>query len=101
MLRRMIIGLVMADAVGAGLTGNALAFSGGVSHVVVHPVPMTRNAVVAMPQTLPLLSACATSLSITPAIVGGYRRHQPSAVSSRSVSGPKHAAHGDNKELQS
>jgi hypothetical protein len=34
MLHRMIIGLVTAAAVAAGLTGNAFAFSGGVSHVV-------------------------------------------------------------------
>jgi hypothetical protein len=49
MLRRMIIGLVTTAAVGTGLTGNAFAFSGGVSHVVTYPVAMTTDAVVAMP----------------------------------------------------
>jgi hypothetical protein len=49
MLRRMIISLVTTAAVAAGLTGNAFAFSGGVSHVVAHPVPMTTDAVAAMP----------------------------------------------------
>ncbi|HEX2475545.1 MAG TPA: hypothetical protein VHK01_12410, partial [Lacipirellulaceae bacterium] len=33
----------------AGLAGDAFAFSGGVSHVVTHPIPMTTDAVVAMP----------------------------------------------------
>ena len=49
MLHRMIIGLVAAAAVGTGLTGNALAFSGGVSHVVAYPVATPTDAVVAMP----------------------------------------------------
>jgi hypothetical protein len=49
MLHRMIIGLVTAAAVAAGLIGNAFAFSGGVSHVVAHPVAMTTDAVAAMP----------------------------------------------------
>jgi hypothetical protein len=49
MLHRMIIGLVAAAAVGTGLTGNAFAFSGGVSHVVAYPVATTTDAVVAMP----------------------------------------------------
>jgi hypothetical protein len=49
MLRRMIIGLVTTAAVAAGLAGNAFAFSGGVSHVVAHPVAMATDAVAAMP----------------------------------------------------
>lgn len=49
MLHRTMIGLVTAAAVAAGLTGNAFAFSGGVSHVVAHPVAMTTHAVAAMP----------------------------------------------------
>jgi hypothetical protein len=49
MLHRMIIGLVTTAAVAAGLTGNAFAFSGGVSHVVAYPVATTTDAVVAMP----------------------------------------------------
>jgi hypothetical protein len=49
MLHRMIIGLVAAAAVGTGLTGNAFAFSGGVSHVVAYPVATTTDAVAAMP----------------------------------------------------
>jgi hypothetical protein len=49
MLHRMIIGLVTAAAVGTGLTGNAFAFSGGVSHVVAYPVATTTDDVVAMP----------------------------------------------------
>jgi hypothetical protein len=49
MLHRMIIGLVTAAAVAVGLTGNAFAFSGGVSHVVAYPVATTTDDVVAMP----------------------------------------------------
>jgi hypothetical protein len=49
MLRRMIIGLVTTAAVGTGLTGNAFAFSGGVSHVVAYPVATSTDAGEAMP----------------------------------------------------
>jgi hypothetical protein len=75
----MIIGLVTTAAVAAGLTGNAFAFSGGVSHVVAHSVAMTTDAVVAMPSD----AAAAVRLRDV------HRRHEPSAVSSRSVSGPE------------
>jgi hypothetical protein len=49
MLHRMIIDLVTTAAVAAGLTENAVAFSGGVSHVVAYPVATSTDAVVAMP----------------------------------------------------
>src|SRR5262249_11608612 len=48
MLTKMMTVIVAAAALTAGLTPDAFAFSGGVSHVVTHPapviaVPMTRS----------------------------------------------------------
>jgi hypothetical protein len=40
MLRKIMIVFATAAALAAGLTANAFAFSGGVSHVVTHPVSM-------------------------------------------------------------
>jgi hypothetical protein len=42
MLRKIMIVFATAAALAAGLTANAFAFSGGVSHVVTHPVSMAR-----------------------------------------------------------
>jgi len=39
MLGKITIVLATAAALTAGLTANAFAFSGGVSHVVTHPLP--------------------------------------------------------------
>jgi hypothetical protein len=48
-LGKITMVLVTAAALTAGLTANAFAFSGGVSHVVTHPVAITTGAVTAMP----------------------------------------------------
>jgi hypothetical protein len=48
-LGKITMVLVTAAALTAGLTANAFAFSGGVSHVVTHPVAMTTGIVTAMP----------------------------------------------------
>ena len=53
MSRKIIIVLVVAAALAAGQTANAVAFSGGVPHVVTHPFAMTTAAVTAMPVTRP------------------------------------------------
>ena len=53
MSRKIIIVLVVAAALAAGPTANAVAFSGGVPHVVTHPLAMTTAAVAAMPITRP------------------------------------------------
>jgi hypothetical protein len=43
MLRRITIGLLTAAAVVAGPTAHAFAFSGGVSHVVTHPLAVSTT----------------------------------------------------------
>ena len=43
MLRRITIGLLTAAAVLAGPTAHAFAFSGGVSHVVTHPLAVSTT----------------------------------------------------------
>jgi hypothetical protein len=52
-LGKITMVLVTAAALTAGLTANAFAFSGGVSHVVTHPVAMTTGIVTAMPADPP------------------------------------------------
>jgi hypothetical protein len=48
MLRKMITVSAVAAALNAVMTPNGFAFSGGASHVVTHPVVMSRGAVTAM-----------------------------------------------------
>jgi len=43
MLRRILFGLLTAAAVGAGPTAHAFAFSGGVAHVVTHPIAVSAE----------------------------------------------------------
>jgi hypothetical protein len=43
MLVKIMIVFVTAAALTAGLTAGAFAFSGGVSHVVTHPIAMTAG----------------------------------------------------------
>jgi hypothetical protein len=45
MLAKMMIVFVTAAALTAGPTGDAFAFSGGVSHVVTHPATRDQRAV--------------------------------------------------------
>jgi hypothetical protein len=53
MLGKITIVLATAAALTAGLTANAFAFSGGVSHVMTRPVAMTTGIVTAMPADPP------------------------------------------------
>jgi hypothetical protein len=53
MLTKIMTVFVTAAALAAGPTADAVAFSGGVSHVVTHPLAMTTAAVTAMPITRP------------------------------------------------
>ena len=43
MLRRIMIGLATGAALSAGPAADAFAFSGGVSHVVTHPIAMSPS----------------------------------------------------------
>src|SRR5438477_9422459 len=43
MLRRITIGLTIGAALSAGPAADAFAFSGGVSHVVTHPIAMSTS----------------------------------------------------------
>jgi hypothetical protein len=53
MSRKIMLVLVAAAALAAVPIANAVAFSGGVSHVVTHPLAVTTAAVTAMPITRP------------------------------------------------
>jgi hypothetical protein len=50
MLRKMIVVSALAGALNALLIPSGFAFSGGASHVVTHPVVMSRGASTAMAQ---------------------------------------------------
>jgi len=43
MLTKIMIAFVTAAVLSAGVTADALAFSGGVSHVMTHPVSTTAS----------------------------------------------------------
>ena len=43
MLRRIMIGLLTIASLGAGSTVHAFAFSGGVAHVVTHPLAVSTT----------------------------------------------------------
>jgi hypothetical protein len=68
-LGKITMVFMTAAALTAGLTANAFAFSGGVSHVVMHPVAMTTGIVTAMPADPPT----AIRLSDVPQYHARYR----------------------------
>ena len=64
MLRRTMIVSIAAGALTAGLTADASAFSGGVAHVVTHPIAMTPGTETVPPENSVARRAC-TAIAAT------------------------------------